>query len=367
MNFIRSLLPTGKHRLMSGDKSLDLSAITPRMYAMSYPSDNLIESIYHNDQDDIAEYFNKNHPNKYLIFNLSGIPYKNKGKFNINSIIDFFWPDHKAPPLVDIFYIIKEAYSFLQKDKGNVICVHCLAGKGRTGTICCALLLYGGLFSNSDDANNYFSYKRFKQLNKGVQEPSQLRYIKYFEKLMQKRKYIDLKTYEIINVDITGIELKHGEYIEYKFETNYYKENDSDIYKTIRNGHIVIGDVTINIYRNDKLIGWVFFNTHIEEIKDNILFYDIKLIDPRFLLNESDYSLMKVKIDIIPYNHHDPENKPNLLVDEMIGNEMERIKNMNIFLDYAYKTKSFVQDSTLLFFGNEKNNIDDVLNEIKQI
>ena len=111
MNFIRSLLPTGKHRLMSGNKSLDLSVITPRMYAMSYPSENLIESMYHNDQDDIAEYFNKNHPNKYLIFNLSGIPYTNKAKFN-NSVIDYFWPDHKAPPLIDILkkhiYIYKK-------------------------------------------------------------------------------------------------------------------------------------------------------------------------------------------------------------------------------------------------------------------
>jgi hypothetical protein len=59
---------------MSENKSLDLSAITPRMYAMSYPSENFIESMYHNDQNDIAEYFNKKHPNKYLIFNLSGIP-----------------------------------------------------------------------------------------------------------------------------------------------------------------------------------------------------------------------------------------------------------------------------------------------------
>jgi len=366
MNFIRSLLPTGKHRLMSGNKSLDLSVITPRMYAMSYPSENLIESMYHNDQDDIAEYFNKNHPNKYLIFNLSGIPYTNKAKFN-NSVIDYFWPDHKAPPLIDIFNIIKEAYIYLQKDIENVICVHCLAGKGRTGTICCALLLYGRLFYNSEDANNYFSYKRFKQLNKGVQEPSQLRYIKYLDKLMQNRKYIELKIYEIINVDINGIELKHGEYISYKFETNYYKEFDSDNYKTVRNGYIVIGDVTINIYRNDKLIGWLFFNTHVEEIKDNRLFYDIKLIDPRFLLNEKDYSLMKVKVDIIPYKHHNPNNKPNLLVDEMIGNEMVRIKKMNEFLNYAYKKNSFVQDNQILFFGNEKNNIDEVLNEIKQI
>ncbi len=98
MNFIRQLLPGGKHRMMDENKSLDIAQITPRMYAMSYPSESFIESMYHNDQDDIADYLNKNHAQKYLIFNLSGIPYKSNDKFN-NSVIDYFWPDHKAPPL----------------------------------------------------------------------------------------------------------------------------------------------------------------------------------------------------------------------------------------------------------------------------
>ena len=102
MNFIRSILPGGKHRMMSDNKCLDIAKITPRMYAMSYPSDSFIESMYHNNQDDIAEYLNKYHPNKYLIFNLSGIPYTSEDKFN-KSVITYNWPDHKAPPLSDIF------------------------------------------------------------------------------------------------------------------------------------------------------------------------------------------------------------------------------------------------------------------------
>ena len=367
MNFIRSILPTGKHRFMSENKSLDLSAITPRMYAMSYPSENFIESMYHNDQDDIADYFNKNHPNKYLIFNLSGIPYTKKSKFN-GKIIDYFWPDHKAPPLYDIFLIIEQAFTFLKKDNKNVICVHCLAGKGRTGTICCSLLLYAKLCFNYNDANNYFSYKRFKQLNKGVQEPSQLRYIKYLDYLIQRREYIALKAYEITEVFITGIKLKDGESITYKYETNYYKENGSDTFKNNRNGQIVVGDVTINIYRNGKLVGWVFFNTNLEEIKDNRIFYDIKNIDPRFLLKDMDYSLMTVEIKLRPFILNNPGNNANLLVDDMIGSELERIKKMNLFLDYSYKAgHSFYLENVVLFFGNEKNSIYDVLNEIKAL
>ena len=250
MNFIRAILPGGRHRIMSDYKSLDIAKITPRMYAMSYPSDNFIESMYHNNQDDIANYLNKNHPKKYLIFNLSGIPY-DREKFN-NSVIDYFWADHKAPPLYDIFTIIYQAYNFLGKDKENVICIHCLAGKGRTGTICCSLLLYGKLLKCSQDANNYFSTKRFKKLNKGVQEPSQLRYIQYFDKMLHDKNFkgLDLKVYEIKNVYITGIILNDGESIAYKIETNYYKENENKNYLSENKGLIVVGNVTINIYRN---------------------------------------------------------------------------------------------------------------------
>ena len=197
MNFIRGILPGGGHRMKSDNKSLDIAKITPRMYAMSYPSDKFIESMYHNNQDDIAEYLNKNHEKKYLIFNLSGIPYDSK-KFN-DSVITYYWPDHKAPPLYDIFNIIYQAYNYLRKNKENVICVHCLAGKGRTGTICCSLLLYGKLIRCSKEANDYFSYKRFKKLNKGVQEPSQVRYIEYFDIMLNSQKFrgLELKAFEI--------------------------------------------------------------------------------------------------------------------------------------------------------------------------
>ena len=362
MNFIRSMF--GKHRLMSDKKSLDISQITPRMYAMSYPSDNFFESMYHNNIDDIAEYLNKNHPNNYLIFNLSGKPY-NKEKFN-DSVNNYYWPDHKAPPLYDIFQIIYEAFRFLTKDENrkNVICIHCLAGKGRTGTICCALLLYAKLFSNSDDVNKYFSLKRFKQLDKGVQEPSQLRYLRYFDKLIFNRQYISLNIYEISNVYISGIKLKDGDAISYKFETNYYKEALAYNFKSNKGGQIVLGDVTINIYRNDKLFGWVFFNTNVEEIKNNHLFYNIQQIDPRFLLKEDDYKLMTVEFNIYPY-FSDP-NKPDKRIDDMKKEEFDKINQMNGYLYYAHTKlpSDYYNENKLLFYGDEELDIQQVLNSV---
>ena len=363
MNFIRSMI--GKHRLKSENKSLDISKITPRMYAMSYPSDSFFESMYHNDVDDIAEFLNKNHPKKYLIFNLSGKPY-NPEKFN-NSVKNYYWPDHKAPPLSDIFNIIYQAFSFLTKDKEHVICIHCLAGKGRTGTVCCILLLYAKLFLKSDDANKYFSLKRFKELDKGVQEPSQVRYLRYFDKILSNKLLISPKIYEIKDVYISGIKLKDGDVISYKFETNYYKEALAYNYKSSTDGQIVLGDVTINIYKNDKLFAWVFFNTNVEDIVNNRLFYNIQQIDPRFLLKEDAYKLMTVDIVILPY--HRENNKPNNLVDEMMKTEYNKIQEMNKYLNYAHNKfpSDYYNENKILFFGDEELDFKQVLNNANQI
>ena len=43
----------------------------------------------------------------------------------------------------------------------NVVAVHCLAGKGRTGTVICCYLLYSGRFNNVNDVLNYYGKKRF--------------------------------------------------------------------------------------------------------------------------------------------------------------------------------------------------------------
>jgi len=69
---------------------------------------------------------------------------------------------------------VKSIYSWLKADEKNVAVVHCLAGKGRTGTIIGGFLMYSGLFNDADEALNFFAYKRSKN-TWGVTSPSQIR------------------------------------------------------------------------------------------------------------------------------------------------------------------------------------------------
>ncbi len=51
--------------------------------------------------------------------------------------------------------------NFLIEDPENVIVVHCMSGKGRTGTGIVSLLLYSGFVDNIDDGLKYYGWKRF--------------------------------------------------------------------------------------------------------------------------------------------------------------------------------------------------------------
>jgi len=50
--------------------------------------------------------------------------------------------------------------NWLRLHPSNVCVVHCLAGKGRTGTSICCYLLLTSLFNDVNKALDYFKYKR---------------------------------------------------------------------------------------------------------------------------------------------------------------------------------------------------------------
>jgi phosphatidylinositol-3,4,5-trisphosphate 3-phosphatase/dual-specificity protein phosphatase PTEN len=56
--------------------------------------------------------------------------------------------------------IVEEMFSWLSKDQNNVVAVHCLAGRSRTGTVIAALLLYGGWTRSADEAIRFFNSVR---------------------------------------------------------------------------------------------------------------------------------------------------------------------------------------------------------------
>ena len=168
---------------------------------MGFPASGL-ESAWRNHIDDVAKFLKTQHPDKFMIWNLSEKEY-DYSKFD-NQLQDFGFPDHHSPPMDMLFKIVLSMDNWLRASKENVAVVHCMGGKGRTGTVIACYLLYCGLFDSPERALTYFAERR-SRISKGVIQPSQLRYVAYFSKILKDRKTPVVNDMRICKVVLQGV------------------------------------------------------------------------------------------------------------------------------------------------------------------
>jgi protein-tyrosine phosphatase len=61
----------------------------------------------------------------------------------------------------------------------RVVAIHCNHGKGRTGTAIIAFMILIGYINNAKICLRLYNAKRFNSGDYGVDQPCQLRYLKY--------------------------------------------------------------------------------------------------------------------------------------------------------------------------------------------
>ncbi len=191
MNFLSTALKhavsQNRCRFVDTEYDLDLTYITNRIIAMGLPSDG-VRALYRNNATHIASFLKQYHNNHFMVFNLSQLHY-DAAKFDHNVML-MGWPDHHNPTLDLLFSIVKTMHAWLSSDEKNVVAVHCLAGKGRTGTVIVCYLLYIGMCRTVRDALEYFAMKRtsIHNVDRGsfacVDSPSQVTYIEYFYRMI---------------------------------------------------------------------------------------------------------------------------------------------------------------------------------------
>ena len=180
---IRHIVSGDRIRLQEDGFDLDLTYITPRIIAMSWPASTFFGKFYRNDINEVSRYLEKKHGQSYWVFNTSGNQYNPKpfrGRVNC-----YTWKDRHNPALVVIFQACQKMHEWLTQNDDNVVVVHCNAGKGRTGTLISSYMLYCGFADTAQNALTYYAWKRFAS-GRGVINPSSVRYVFYFEKALKE-------------------------------------------------------------------------------------------------------------------------------------------------------------------------------------
>lgn len=177
---LRVIVSQNRRRYQQEGFDLDLTYITDRIIAMGYPADSS-EMLYRNSMLETQKFLEHNHRDHYKVFNLRGLYVYDPSKFH-HRVMAFEMTDHHPPRLELMAPFCREVHEYLEQDPRNVVAVHCKAGKGRTGVMICAYLVYINFYLSPRQNMDYYSIVRTKN-NKGVTIPSQRRYVYYFSHL----------------------------------------------------------------------------------------------------------------------------------------------------------------------------------------
>ncbi|XP_069323063.1 phosphatidylinositol 3,4,5-trisphosphate 3-phosphatase TPTE2 [Eulemur rufifrons] len=181
----RRMISGNKRRYTHGGFDLDLTYVTDRIIAMSFPSSGK-QSLYRNPITEVVRFLDSKHQNHYQVYNLCSEKEYDPKYFH-NRVYRVMIDDHNVPTLCQMVAFSKDVDEWMSKDKENVVVIHCKGGKGRTGTMVCVCLIARGIFLTAQDSLHYFGERRTDKTSstkfQGVETPSQNRYVRYFEEV----------------------------------------------------------------------------------------------------------------------------------------------------------------------------------------
>ncbi|XP_067145763.1 phosphatidylinositol 3,4,5-trisphosphate 3-phosphatase TPTE2-like isoform X1 [Apteryx mantelli] len=184
----RRMVSENKRRYMKDGFDLDLTYVTDRIIAMSFPSSGK-QSFYRNPIEEVARFLDTKHKDHYKVYNLCS----EKGydpKYFHYRVERIFIDDHNVPALEDMLKFTASVREWINQDEKNIIAIHCKGGKGRTGTMVCTWLIDSDQFESAKESLDYFGERRTDRSTstkfQGVETPSQSRYVGYYEILKNK-------------------------------------------------------------------------------------------------------------------------------------------------------------------------------------
>ncbi|XP_054915049.1 tensin-1 isoform X7 [Poeciliopsis prolifica] len=245
---------------MEESYEVDLVYITERIISLSFPA-AADERSYTNNLKEVASMLRSKHGAHYLVLNLSE---QRNDLTNLNhKVLEFGWPDHHAPALDKICSLCKAMDTWLSGDQRNVVLLHNKGNRGRTGVVVAAYMHYSNISASADQALDRFAMKRFyedKALSVG--QPSQRRYVQYFNGLLSGHIKINNKPLFLHHVIMHGIPnfeskggcrpfLKIYQAMQPVYTSGIYNvqgDSNTSICITIEPGLLLKGDILLKCY-----------------------------------------------------------------------------------------------------------------------
>uniref|UniRef100_UPI0037E90DC4 tensin-1 n=1 Tax=Semicossyphus pulcher TaxID=241346 RepID=UPI0037E90DC4 len=245
---------------MEESYEVDLVYITERIISVCFPA-GAEERSYIQHLKEVATMLRSKHGENYLMLNLSEWK-SDLTKLN-HKVLEFGWPDHHAPALDKICSMCKAIDTWLNGDPRNVVVLHNKGNRGRTGVVVAAYMHYSNISASADQALDRFAMRRFyedKALPVG--QPSQIRYVRYFNGLLSGHIKINNKPLFLHHVIMHGIpnfEAKGGcrpflkiyQAMQPVYTSGIYNvqgDSNTSICITIEPGLLLKGDILLKCY-----------------------------------------------------------------------------------------------------------------------
>nr|XP_023679496.1 tensin-3-like [Paramormyrops kingsleyae] len=323
---------------------LDLTYITERIIAVSFPHTCTEESYLRNLQD-VLRMLRSKHGDNYLVINLSEKRYE-LSKMNPKTM-DTGWPDLHAPPLDKMCTICKAMETWLNANPQHVVVIHCRGGKGRIGVIISSYVHFTNISASADQALDRFAMRRYHDDKvSALMTPSQKRYVWILNSLLTGCMKMNTSLvflhhvvlHGIPNFDIGGVcqpYLKVYQGMQAVYTSGIYQISPGfkgKIYITLEPAQLLKGDIMIKCYHKSthapgrEVMFRVQFHTGI--IHGCQLTFDKEDLehankDPRF----PDYGKIELLFSESPEKLQGGEcwqNGPEVTVDYNTGDPMVR-------------------------------------------
>ncbi|WOG87029.1 hypothetical protein DCAR_0206249 [Daucus carota subsp. sativus] len=169
-SFIRNLVSKKRRRMLVDGYDLDMTYITNRVLAMSFPAER-IRAMYRNPMWQIKCVLDMRHKDHYKVFNLCIEQAYDPSHFH-GRMERFPFDDNHVPSLRMMKEFCESVDSWISSNPKNIVVVHCM--------------VHG---MAAEDALQLYADRRTTD-GHGVSIPSQRRYVGYWEKLLSVPKGI---------------------------------------------------------------------------------------------------------------------------------------------------------------------------------